>query len=675
MKNAGLYLILPMTIFLFGGCSATQEEPLQSGIYLANMDTTVSPRNDFYRYVNGQWLDKTEIPADRVRWGSAHEVLETTEQQVLAIIQEMAAQDAEPGSNAQKIGDMYTSFMDTIRIENLGIAPLYPELERIEALSNHDELATFWGETQRFRFSPPIYLSVGQDRMQSDQYITSIAQSGLGLPDRDYYLNDDEPSRQLVEQYKNLITKFWDLAGWTDGNQAATDILEVERSIAQFHWTRVQNRDLLATYNKMSLSDLAATAPGFNWTSFVAAAGLNPDELVVRQPTYFTDFAGFYDSISIDAWKQYLRFHLIRSRASYLSSAFDEANFNFYDRILTGQEEQRSLENRGAAAVESVLGFMVGQEYVNRHFPQEASDRMDDMIGNLMVAFEQSIKELEWMSGETKAEALNKLAGFTAKIGYPKVWRDYECLSIRADDLIGNIRRSSACAYERSINRLGKQVDREEWSMTPQTVNAYYSLTLNEIVFPAAILQPPYFDVNAENAVNYGGIGAVIGHEISHGFDDQGRRFDSEGNLRDWWTAEDERQYNARAEKLIRQYSAFNPIDDLYLNGELGLGENIADLAGMNVAYRAYQNSLAGEEAPVIDGFTGAQRFFIGWGQIWRIKVRDEALRHQIQVIPHAPNEFRVLGIVSNMPEFYAAFDVQPGDPMYRAEDVRVRIW
>ncbi|MEX1136913.1 MAG: M13-type metalloendopeptidase [Balneolales bacterium] len=670
-----LLFLFPLFIFVTSGC-ASGDAPQGLGINVDNMDTTVNPQDNFYRYMNGMWLEKTEIPSDRSRWGSFDELVELSEQHVLEFIQEMAEQDAEEDSEAQKMGDLYLSFMDTVRINKLGITPLESELERINAIQDHDDLLLFWGEVQQYRYGSPISLYVTQDQMQSDQYITYASQSGLGLPDREYYLSEDDQSQELINQYKNMIAEFWDLAGWENGEQAAENVLSVERTIAESHWTRVQNRDRQATYNKKTLSELTELTPGIDWTEFIDAAGFESiDEIVVRQPTYLSSFADYFNDIDIDDWKQYLHFHLIRSNASYLSSEFDETAFNFYGRILSGQEEQRSREKRGVSTVEGSLGFLVGQEYVNRHFPQEANDRMDEMIDNLTIAFEQSINELEWMGDDTKKEALNKLSNFKAKIGQPEVWRDYDCVSIEDDDLIGNKRRSALCEYERNIGRLGEEVDRDEWGMTPQTVNAYYHPTLNEVVFPAAILQPPFFDVDADDAVNYGGIGAVIGHEISHGFDDQGRRSDGEGNLRDWWTEEDEEQFNARAEKMVEQYSAFNPIDDMFINGSLGLGENIADLGGLNVAYRAYQNSLNGREAPVIEGFTGDQRFFMGWGQVWRTKFRDEALRRQIMTGPHAPGKYRALGPVSNMPEFYEAFDVQPADSMYRDEDVRVKIW
>ena len=697
IKNSSFYpLALSLaiiTLLSFSSCSPESAEPiaadqdeaastpevtpmLGSGIELENMDVSVPPQDNFYRFVNGTWLEQTEIPADRARWGSFDELREQSQEHVLEIILELAEQSHEHGSDGQKIGDMFRSFMDTLTIEELGIAPIQPNLERIDNIASKQELPAFWGYNQRYRFGSPVSVFVGVDLMQSDQHITSASQSGLGLPDRDFYLRDDERSRQLLDAYRTFITRLWDAAEWGDGEDAADRIIALETAIAGEHWTRVQNRDRQATYNKKTVAELTEMAPGFDWMLMLDQAGLGEiEEIVIRQPSYFEAFSEMWQDVELDDWKTYLRFHLLRGTAPSLSSTFADIHFDFYGRVLSGQEEQRSRERRAVSTTESVLGFMVGKKYVERHYPQEAADRMTDMITNLKVAFNQSIRELEWMSDETKQEALAKLANFNAKIGYPEVWRDYECVEIHPDDMAGNLRRSALCEYERNIGRLGQEVDREEWGMTPQTVNAYYSVALNEIVFPAGILQPPFFNVEADDAVNYGGIGGVIGHEISHGFDDQGRRSDGEGNLRDWWTEEDEAQFQARAQIMIDQYSAFNPIDDMHINGALALGENIADLGGVNVALRAWRNSLEGEESPVIDGFTGEQRFFMGWGQIWRIQFRDEALRRQLVTGPHSPGKYRVLGVLSNMPEFYEAFGVQPGDSMYREDDIRVRIW
>lgn len=658
------------------GAQTEQVEQQQvSGVETHNMDTTVRPQDNFFRFVNGGWLENTEIPSDRARWGAFDELREAAEEHVQTIVQEFAAMDAEYGSDQQKIGDLYRSFLNTDRIEALGLAPLYSEIESIAALSSHDELVRFWGEQQRYRAGTPFSIFVGQDQMQSDQHVTAISQSGLGMPDRDYYVNDSKQNLQLREQYTAFIAQLWDAAGWDGGAEAAANVLAIETAIAQHHWTRIQNRDRLATYNKMTIAELNDAAPGLAWDQVFAHAGLEIDEVVVRQPEYLASFAALYRDIDLADWQDYLRFHLLRSTANFLPAAFADASFEFYGRTLQGLQEQRSRERQAVNTVESVLGFMVGKEYVARHYQPEAEARMAEMVDNILVAFGEAIDDLDWMTEDTKQEAHAKLATFNTKIGYPTVWRDYDCITIDADDLMGNMRRASSCEYDRNIGRLGQEVDPEDWGMTPQTVNAYYRATMNEIVFPAAILQPPFFNVEADDAVNYGAIGAVIGHEIVHGFDDQGRRSDGEGNLRDWWSPVDEERFRERANLMVEQFNQFNPIDDLYLQGALMLGENIADLGGLNVALRAYRNSLAGQEAPVMDGFTGEQRFFAGWGQIWRIKFRDEALRRQVIVGPHSPGKYRVLGPLSNMPEFYEAFNVQPGDPMYREEDVRVKIW
>jgi predicted metalloendopeptidase len=656
--------------------AAVSPAGLSSGITLANMDTAVAPQQDFFRYVNGSWLDNTEIPADKARWGSFDELRENAEKQVLAIVQQLAAEQHAKGSDEQKIADLYRSFLDEQLAEVLGLNPLRGELAAIDNLKTHADLTALWGDWQRYRVGTPVAVYVGQDQKQSDQYITGASQSGLGLPDRDYYLKDDARSLELLQQYQAFIAKLWTLAGFDNADQVAADIVALEKQIAAAHWSRVQNRDRNATYNKLTLAELGKLAPGFDWQAFLTAADLGSiNELVVRQPTYFTAFAKLQAQTPVKQWQQYLKFHLLRSNANNLNKAFVDASFDFYGKTLNGLQEQRSRQKRAVSLVDNNLGFMVGKKYVEQYFKPEAKARMDQMIENLRVAFRQSIDELEWMSPVTKKQAQIKLAKFNTKIGYPDKWRDYSCVEINAADLIGNLRRSSECEYQRTIGRLGKPVDRTEWGMTPQTVNAYYSSTMNEIVFPAAILQPPFFNVEADDAVNYGAIGGVIGHEFTHGFDDQGRRSDGDGNLRDWWTEQDAAQFQQRAQLMVDQYSAFNPIDDLHLQGALGLGENIADLGGLTVSFKAYQNSLQGQSGAVIDGFTAEQRFFMGWGQVWRIKFRDEALRQQVITGPHSPGMYRVLGTLSNMPEFYQAFDVKPGDGMYRDEKVRVKIW
>jgi len=648
----------------------------QAGFALKNFDKSVAPQQDFFRFVNGNWVSDTEIPADKVRWGSFDELRENAEQQVLEIIRELAAGQHQTNSDAQKIADLYNSFLNEALINTLGLNPLRGDIARIQQVQTHQELAALWGELQRYRFGTPLAIFVGQDQRQSDQYITGASQAGLGLPDRDYYLKDDERSAKLLGQYQDFIATLWQLAGWDNPEQAAEQVIAIEKQLAAIQWSRIQNRDRNATYNKLSLAELPQVAPGFDWAAFLQAADLgNINELVIRQPSYFTAFAKLQADVPVAQWQTYLKFHLLRANAANLSEPFVQASFEFYGKTLSGQQEQRSREKRAVNVVDSSLGFMVGKEYVARHFKPEAKARMDVMIENLRAAFKEAINELEWMSAETKIEAQAKLAKFNTKIGYPDVWRDYDCLTIEANDLIGNLRRSSECEYQRMVNRLGQPVNRDEWGMTPQTVNAYYSSTMNEIVFPAAILQPPFFNVEADDAVNYGAIGGVIGHEFTHGFDDQGRRSDGDGNLRDWWTPEDARQFSERAQRMIDQYNAFNPIDNLHLQGALGLGENIADLGGLTVAFRAYQNATKDQPKQTIAGFTPEQRFFIGWSQVWRIKFRDEALRQQVITGPHSPGMYRVLGVLSNMPEFYDAFEVKEGDGMYRDEEVRVKIW
>ena len=649
---------------------------LGSGIDLASIDTSVAPQQDFFRYVNGKWVDNAQIPADKARWGSFDELAENAENDLRAMIQSLAAAEQPSGSDEQKIADLYKSFLDEALVEQLGLTPVKPYLARIDQLKSHADLATLWGEWQAYGIGVPVELYVDQDEKKSDQYITGAYQSGLGLPDREYYLKTDAQSLELLGKYQNYITTLLTNAGIKEPADAAAKILAVEKKIAAIHWTRVQNRDRNATYNKMTLAELDKLAPGVQWQDFFTAAQLgNIDAVVVNQPTYVTEFAKLQKEIPLAQWKQYLTFHVLNNDAGNLSKAFADAQFEFYGKTLSGIQEQRPREKRAAKLADAKLGFLVGKKYVEQHFKGEAKARMDQMIENLRKAYSQSINELTWMSPETKRQAQIKLAKFNTKIGFPDKWRDYECVKINAKELIANLRRIDACEHERQIGRLGKPVDRTEWAMTPQTVNAYYNPSMNEIVFPAAILQPPFFNVMADDAVNYGGIGAVIGHEFTHGFDDQGRHSDGDGNLREWWTEQDAEQFKSRAQLMVDQYNAFNPIDDLYLQGALGLGENIADLGGVTLAYKAYKNSLAGKNGPVIDGFTAEQRFFMGWAQVWRIKYRDEALRRQVINGPHSPGMYRVLGPLSNMPEFYEVFGVKEGDGMYRDEKVRVKIW
>ncbi len=671
-------IILAAAVLLAGlaACSGSKSKSPSLGVDLANFDTAVRPQDDFFRYVNGSWLDRKEIPSDQARYGAFDELREKAEQDLRLIVEELVETDAEVGTEARQIGDLYRSFMAEEKLRELGPAPLRQDLERIAALGTAEDLLVLFGEAIHSGWSTPLGLFISQDQGRSDRYIVYFSQAGLGLPDRDFYLRNDERSTQILNAYRAAMERLLGLAGLAEVRQTAERVLELETRIAEKHWTRVQNRDRQATYNPTTIRDLSKQWPGFLWDRFLTGADLaGIEEVVVRQPDYLGGLSALLEEVPLATWKDYLAWHLVRNAAPYLSSDFVEAHFDFYGRVLQGLQEMKPRWKRGLELVNGILGDALGKIYVQRHFPPEAKERMEKLVANLKTAFGLAIDDLDWMGEETKTEARLKLSHFNAKIGYPLNWKDYSGLVVDPADLAGNLRRSNKLEYRRQLDRLGGPVDRDEWFMTPQTVNAYYSSSLNEVVFPAAILQPPFFNLAADEAVNYGAIGGVIGHEITHGFDDQGRRSDGEGNLRDWWSPEDEQRFRARAQLLIDQFNAYEPLPGMNINGELALGENIADLGGLNVAYRAYRLSLAGTEAPIIEGFSGSQRFFLGWAQVWRIKFRDEALRTQLMVGPHSPGQYRVLGPLSNMVQFYDAFEVREGDGMYRQPEQRARIW
>jgi len=646
------------------------------GIDRASFDPKVRPQDDLFRFVNGEWLRTTTIPPDRSNYGSFTALDDKAQADLRTLIEEAAAtRSPAPGSDAQKVGDFYRSFMDTARADALGVNPLNPYFKRVDAIADPQQLVQFLGEAQRLGFSQPIGLYIAQDEKNTLAYIPIVVQGGLTLPDRDYYLKDDAKSVGIRDKYQAYVARVLELAGFADAKAAAQRVLAFETRLARAQWTRVQNRDAVATYNKHTIASATALAPGLDWARFFTAASINTPDLVITQPSYFTAVGEAIQQVALDDWRLYLKFKLLNDYAPYLSEAFVAAHFDLHGRTLKGIQENRPRWKRAVEAIDTTMGEIAGRLYVERHFKPEAKQRMDKLVANLLKAFEVSIDELAWMGPQTKDQARAKLAKFTVKIGYPSRWKDYSALQVRSDDLVGNLMRSASVEHQRFVDKLGKPIDRTEWLMTPQTINAYYYPPMNEIVFPAAILQPPFFNVAADDAVNYGAIGAVIGHEISHGFDDQGRRYDGDGNLRDWWTSEDEKAFKARADGLVAQYSAFTPIDGLHVNGELTLGENIGDLSGLAVAYKAYQLSLGGKPGPVIDGFTAEQRFFMGWSQIWRRKYRDEELRVRLVTDPHSPSEYRANGIVTNMNEFYRAFDLKPGDKLYRPEDQRVEIW
>ncbi|MDJ0748067.1 MAG: M13-type metalloendopeptidase [Woeseiaceae bacterium] len=676
-------LIGAIALSFFAACGqeaaqqpAQEPQALVSGLDLAGMDKSISPGDDFFAYMNGAWVDSTEIPADKSRYGVFDMLRDESQQAVKAIIEESASGDFEMGSDEQKVGDMYKSFTDWETRNARGIEPLQPELDRIAAIADYDDLAVYFAETQRRSMDAPFGFGQVADFMDPNYYMIYVAQSGLGLPDREYYLAEDEKSEEIRAKYTAHIEKMFDLAGLDDGGAAAETVMTLETRLAGEHMTKEDARNWTKNYNKVALVDLPSVMPNFNWEGYVAKAELQDvDALVIFMTDYLKALDGIIIDTDLDTWKTYLTWRALDQQASTLTRELDVQNFEFFGRTLSGTEEQRADWRRAVNAVNGTLGEVVGKVYVKKHFPPEAKERMLELVGNLVNAYEKSINELEWMGDETKAEALDKLSKFTPKIGYPDVWRDYSALDIKADDYFGNMQRAAEAEYQRALSRQGGPVDRSEWAMTPQTVNAYYMPPLNEIVFPAAILQPPFFNLAADDAVNYGAIGAVIGHEIGHGFDDSGSTFDGNGVMRNWWTDEDRSEFEKRTSKLVDQYNEFKPFDDLAVNGRYTLGENIGDLGGISIGLLAYQMSLDGEEASVIDGFTGVQRVFLGYAQVWRGIIRDEELRRRIATDPHSPAIYRTNGPVRNVPEWYQAFNVEEDDALYLPAEERVKIW
>lgn len=650
---------------------------LASGIDLEHMDKKVRPQDDFYRYVNGTWLDTTEIPADKSTYGSFTALRDKSRQDVKAIIEETSKlENVEKGSDAQKVGDLYRSFMNLEKLNQLGAAPLIPEFEKIDAMASHDDVSVYFAETQIIGTTAPFGFWVDNDSKNPTSYITFFTQSGLGLPDKKYYFKDDEKSVTLRADYVIHLEKMLALGGMKDSADKAQKVMALETAIADLHWTREERRNRTKTYNKVELAKLSEMTSNFNWDAYMKHAGLSSEtSVIIREKSYFENFSKLFAETSVDDWKTYFKWSLINAAAGILSEDFDKQNFDFYSTKLSGTPEQEARWKRGVNSVNGLLGEVVGKIYVEKHFKPEAKERMVKLVENLRAAYKEAIIGLDWMSEETKKQALEKLAKFTPKIGYPDKWRDYSALEINPDDLAGNYKRASLFDYHRQIEKLGKPIDKTEWHMSPQTVNAYYNPGMNEIVFPAAILQPPFFNMDADDAVNYGGIGGVIGHEMGHGFDDQGAKSDGDGVLRDWWTTKDMEEFKVRTKKLADQYSQFEPLPGEHINGEMTLGENIGDLGGLTIAHRAYTMSQKEKASPEIDGLSGEQRFFMGWAQVWAYKFREEALRSRIATDPHSPAPFRGNGTLMNMPEFMKAYHVKDGDGMYRAPEDRVKIW
>jgi putative endopeptidase len=656
----------------------TSTRPTRTGLDLQWVDPATRPQDDLFGHVNGQWLRTHEIPDDRSQDGAFRALRDRAESDVRAIVEEAMATTAEPGSHARKIGDLYSSFMDVERVEAAGTEPLRPLLDEVAAAGDRAALAAVLGRRQREGRTSLFGTFVSTDAKDSTRYLVHLSQSGLGLPDESYYRED--AYAEIRTAYVAHLARLAELVGLPEPARLADTVMELETALAADSWDRVTNRDAEKTYTLMTLAALRENAPDFDWDPWLEALGAPEgsfDEVVVRQPSFVAAAARLWAQRPLEQWQAWLAIRTASASADYLNEAVVEEDFAFYGRTLSGTPQLRERWKRGVSVVEGALGEAVGQLYVERHFPASSKERMVTLVANLVEAYRQSISELDWMSPATRERAMEKLARFTPKIGYPDEWKDYSTLEIRADDLLGNVLRAGAWATDFEFAKIGEPVDRKEWLMSPQTVNAYYHPRMNEIVFPAAILQPPFFDPEADDAANYGGIGAVIGHEIGHGFDDQGSKYDGEGTMTDWWEPEDRAEFERRAQALIDQYSALSPagLPDRTVNGDLTVGENIGDLGGLTIALKAYKIALGTDEPPVLDGLTGLQRVLFGWAQVWRAVTRDAEAVRRLAVDPHSPPDLRCNAVVTNLDAFHEAFGVQETDALFTPPERRVRIW
>lgn len=657
--------------------SKKQEEQLVQGFDLSNLDTTVAPCENFYQYAIGGWLAKNPVPSTESRWSSFNVVNDSNNLKLKTILEDYAASEHEAGSMKQKIGDFYTSIMDSTHAEELGYSPIDAELKKIDALTTKEEVINLLAHHKSIGVNSLFSIYVGQDDKNSEQYITHLSQSGLGLPDRDYYTKSDQKSKEIQAAYQTHIGKMFSLIDAEDSEAIAQQVYTIEKTLAEASMTRVERRDPNKTYNKMTLAELKSSYNNIPWSTYFKAVGVNDvQEVIVGQPGFFEVASAQVNTLSLDEWKVYLKWRLIDTYASELSSDFVNQNFDFYGKTLSGTKEMKPRWKRALRKINGNVGQLLGKAFVERHFSKAAKEEVSRMVENLRAVFRSRIENLEWMSEETKGKALEKLASFNKKIGYPDKWRDYSDLVIVADNQVQNVMNSRKFNFNYMINKLGKPIDKDEWFMSPQTVNAYYSSSKNEIVFPAGILQPPFYSKSADAALNYGGIGAVIGHEFTHGFDDQGSKYDAKGNLENWWTEDDRARFDARAQKVVDQFDGFEVLDSVFVNGKLTLGENIADLGGATLAFHALEKELAESgEVEKIDGFTYQQRFFLGWAQVWHMNMTEEELRKRIATDPHSPGEYRVIGPLANMPEFAEAFNCEAGDPMVNTDSTKAIIW
>jgi putative endopeptidase len=667
----------PTSFLLALAVTLLQQPAPHSGLDPASFDRSVRPQDDLYRYVNGGWLARTVIPEDRVTYTAAIEIAEKVERDLRDLIEPLAArQNRRTGSPAQQVGDLYTSMIDEATIESLGVTPLRPVLARIEAIDSASALAREAGVLSATTTGGPFFSSVAVDPARGGERVVHLSQGGTLLPDRDYYLLDQPQYRDAREKYRGYLQRIFTLTGRAQAAAEASAVLALEIDLARAQWPLIDSRNTSKTSNPYQLQRLHADMPGFDWMAWARPQGFDRIRtIVVAQPSFFREFAALVPRVPLSTWKAWLAARYITAASPYVNRALADGRFEMFGRVLSGQEAPRARWKRGVSIVNGFLGDAVGKLYVERHFPPEARARVQRIVDNVVRAYKQAVGSVDWMTPATKAEALDKLSKLTTKIGYPDAWRDYYGLAIKPDDLIGNVARAQKFENEYRMARIERPANRGEWLMPPQTVNAYYAPATNEIVFPAAMLQPPYFDLQADDAVNYGGIGAVIGHEIGHALDDRGRHTNGAGATRDWWRPQDEAAYRQRLAKLVEQFNGFSPVEGARVNGTLTLGENAGDLAGLAIAYRAYQLAQAGRPAPVIDGLTGDQRFFMGWAQIWRAKEREEFLRQTLLRSAYAPARFRANGPVSHVPAFYEAFGVREGDGLYRPPADRVRIW
>jgi putative endopeptidase len=672
-----------------GACAGSQTAPraaagaaspkpaMRSGIDLQYVDSAVRPQDDVYQYLNGKWLRNYQLPADKGAVGSFTIVQDKTEEQLRTIVDGLDQAPDNQDPDAKKLADLYASYMNEDQIETFGMKPLLAEFAAIDGLKDVNAIPGLMAHMIQIGAGAPFNVQFSIDARNSAQYAVILFQSGLGLPDRDYYLKDDAKLKDARTAYRAHIERMLSLAGQAKAAQSSQAVLDLETSLAKIQWTRVEDRDPIKTYNKTALAELPALMPGYDWPRLIRGSGFDGkvDSVIVSQPSYFIGLGKIVGATPLQVWKAYFKWRVLSASAPYLSHAFVDERFAFTGGVLRGVPENQARWKRGIALLDASLGEALGKLYVQKYFPPQYKARMQTLVQNLLEAYRRDIDTLDWMSPDTKVGAQAKLAKMLPKIGYPDHWRDYGALKISRDDLLGNVFRANEFEYRRNLAKLGKPVDRDEWRMRPQTVNASYNPTRNEITFPAAILQPPFFDADADEAVNYGGIGGAIGHEMSHGFDDQGSQFDADGNLHDWFTKADHDKFAEKTKVLIAQYNAYEPVPDYHVNGALTLGENIGDNSGLAIAYKAYRISLAGHEAPVIDGLSGDQRLYLGWVQVWRGRVREAEAIQRIKTDPHSPPAVRGTAPLRNQPGFYTAFGLKPGDKMYLPPEQRVSIW